>query len=656
MQIQACLRTILFIVTAAFVLGANSQILYGQNRDQNRRDQAKEDRILAELAYVAPSMVETFKAGTAALDSGNFAEAAKLYNQVHQKAAAWDVINRRLGTTLIRTGEKEEGLALLHQAVELKRSPENLISLAYAVAYPVEDKTGTLQELSKALPLAKEAAVKNTDKQDSSYCAILARIAFELKDEHTLRFATGMMKRDYPNTVEAHYLGAVVAAIDHEWITSEKEIKLAGELGYPAEGVEQFLASGIRSKALHWKIGYAAAAVFGVWAAGLVLLFVIGSILSRRTMKFLEDGDPDALTGERHQSLRAVYRSVVNIAGIYYFVSIPLVIALLLGITVLLVNAAITGQHISKFSIFMVIASVVSIFQMVRSLFLKPAPESSRRLITESEEPQLWAMVRDVAKTVGTRPVTEIQVTPGTDVAVYERGTLRQKLKDEAERVLILGLGVLDGFGQEEFRAVLAHEYGHFAHRDTAGGDMALRVNNSIVVSLIGIVNARQNSWINLGFHFLRIYIKIFNRISLGASRLQEAMADRLSAIHYGPASFEKGLRHVVRRQVEFDHFASKEIESALGERRAINLYSSGEGSASEHNPELEREINDAMTCATSEHDSHPSPIDRFRFISKVQSSARPQLTGNVWDLFQNRERLVDEMNELVTQRAQSAY
>ena len=52
--------------------------------------------------------------------------------------------------------------------------------------------------------------------------------------------------------------------------------------------------------------------------------------------------------------------------------------------------------------------------------------------------------------------------------------------EDRARRVLVLGVGLLDGLRQAPFCAVLAHEYGHFVHRDTAGGELALRVNNDM--------------------------------------------------------------------------------------------------------------------------------------------------------------------------------
>ena len=53
--------------------------------------------------------------------------------------------------------------------------------------------------------------------------------------------------------------------------------------------------------------------------------------------------------------------------------------------------------------------------------------------------------------------IDEIRITPGTEVAVYEKGTLRERSNDKAKRILILGVGALNGFELNSFRAVLAH-------------------------------------------------------------------------------------------------------------------------------------------------------------------------------------------------------
>src|SRR5437016_4144654 len=148
-------------------------------------------------------------------------------------------------------------------------------------------------------------------------------------------------------------------------------------------------------------------------------------------------------------------------------------------------------------------------------------------------------------------------------MAVYERGSRRERARDCAKRVLILGVGVLNGFSQRAFRGVLTHEYGHFSNRDTAGGDIAFRVNQDMIKFAVAMAENGQAVWYNVAFHFLWLYHFIFRRITCGATRLQEVLADRVAARLYGAPAFEEGLTHVIRRSVEFNHFAAGEIASA---------------------------------------------------------------------------------------------
>src|SRR6185503_4573572 len=144
------------------------------------------------------------------------------------------------------------------------------------------------------------------------------------------------------------------------------------------------------------------------------------------------------------------------------------------------------------------------------------------------------------------------------------------RTNDKAKRILIVGGGVLNDFEQTGFRAVLAHEYGHFSHRDTAGGDVAIRVNADMLKFAHAMILSGQAVWWNVAFHFLRVFHFIFRRISYGATRLQEVLADRVAASLFGPTAFEHGLRHVVRKTVEFNHLAIKEINESANSSRAL--------------------------------------------------------------------------------------
>ena len=165
------------------------------------------------------------------------------------------------------------------------------------------------------------------------------------------------------------------------------------------------------------------------------------------------------------------------------------------------------------------------------------------------------------------------------------------------------------------------------------------------------VMSGQAVMW-NVAFHFLRVYHFIFRRISHGATRLQEVLADRVAASKYGAKAFEDGLTHIVRKSAEFNFLATREInESAASQRVLQNIY---ELTIAE-NADIEQEAERALNRETSEDDTHPSPIDRFRFTSRIVSQSEPPLSGMVWDLFKNREGLTTEMTSLIQVRLQES-
>lgn len=159
---------------------------------------------------------------------------------------------------------------------------------------------------------------------------------------------------------------------------------------------------------------------------------------------------------------------------------------------------------------------------------------------------------------------------------------------------------------------------------------------------------AGQATYINAAFHFLRIYNFIFRRISHGATRLQEILADRVAAQIYGAPAFEGGLRHVIRRSIEFEAAANGEIKQSIESARPLqNLYElpppAGAGVATEFEKSLNR--------PTTEDDTHPGPRDRFRLVARFQHPTCPPRPGEVWELFKDPDALRAEMLAQIEKR-----
>ena len=618
---------------------------------QSGRDMEKEKAIWAELERSAPKSVADFKAATDAMDAQNFDQAAELFLKVHQEAPDFDAALRRLGGCLVLAGKTEAGFDFMEQALAIRRSPENLISLAQSLAYPGVGKEGTKDQKQRAYQLIKEA--NRSPQQEPDFLVLQTQLAMELNLIDDFRRGTEQLVAKHPEVMATHLYNALLAAYDEKWITAEQEIKVAQSLGLAPEIAQQFLDSGVKTRARVWQYLFYSLYLVGAWLIGLTALFLVGKLMSRKTLISLEAANPNSPTSASELTLRKWYRKLINVAGFYYYISLPVVVFL-----VIVVAASITyaffmlGRIPIKLVAILAIGGLVTIFTLVRSLFIKVEEVDPGRSLNYDEAPGLWDLTRTVATTINTRPVDEIRITPGTDLAVYEKGKMRERSQDKAQRVLIIGIGVLNDFKQNGFRAVLAHEYGHFTHRDTAGGDVAIRVNNDMMKFAHAMIANDQARWWNVAFQFLRIYHFIFRRISHGATRLQEVLADRVSALKYGPLAFEEGLTHVVKKSVEFHHLAAKEIEASVEARRALqNLYEL----RLDQNSNLEQEIEESLNRKTSEDDTHPSPNDRFRLTRRISGANELPATGTVWDLFKNREALTSEMTSMIQSEVYTA-
>ncbi|HYL98537.1 MAG TPA: M48 family metallopeptidase, partial [Blastocatellia bacterium] len=460
---------------------------------------------------------------------------------------------------------------------------------------------------------------------------------------------------NHPDLMQTHYFKAAEAAIAGKWVTAEQEIHRAEVLGLPHEVAQQFLAgkavaeSETETQSTVWRYAYYSLYAVAVWLAGLLLLFVSGKVLSGLTLHSIETDDPNDFGSKRHALLRKIYRVLINVGGFYYYISIPVVILLLLAVAGSVVYGSfMLGRIPIKLIAVIVIGALVTAFKMVQSLFVKLESGDPGRSIKVEEAPKLWDLARQVSGVVGTPVVDEIRMTPGTDLAVYQKSGSRRDSEDAGKKVLLVGAGILNGFSVNAFRAVLAHEYGHLSHRDTAGGEVALRVNANMRNFAIAMAQSGQAVWWNLGFWFLRIYHFIFRRLSYGATRLQEVLADRVAVLNYGAQAFEEGLRHVIRQSVEFEEAANSEIMSARQDRRTLrNLY----GLEFATSPGVEDKVLAATNRSTTQDDTHPSPADRFRYASRIVSKPVSEIEGTVWDLFADREALTNEMSNTVNQR-----
>ncbi len=649
------IRLVLAILAVSlFVVGS----IFGQ---QQTRDQKAEELIRKQLSEVAPKALDDFNAATEALDSADLEKAAELYKKVLKQAPNFAPALRRCGGALVRLGNRLDGLEMARQAVAVERSPESLISLAVAIVdsgpsrrQPSED------DVKEAFLLAKEA-MKAGKQDDVEYVGMVAQLALFLGDANEFKGAVDLMTARFPDDPSTHYFNGIKLADDGYFTEAEAEIRKAEEMGIPSEATAEILKA-IQSERDNRYFGlgnlvYVPFALVGVWALGLAALFGAGKFYSRKTLKSIEISDPNDVHGTAQAGLRGAYRKLITLAGIYYYVSQPIVMFLVLAVAAgIILGFVMIGTIPIKIVLVVGFVALASVFYMIKSLIFREKIDDPGRVLSEAEAPGLWKIARDVAEVIETRPVNEIRLTCGAEVAVYERGGWRAKMQDKAERVLIVGAAAIDGFEQNAFRAVLAHEYGHFSNRDTAGGDVAYRVNSDIIRLAESMGKSGTATFYNLAFHFLRFYHFLFRRITHGASRLQEVLADRVAVFHFGADAFKEGLTHVIRRDIEFNAIATAELNASLSAGGKMgNMYAMIPQTASIAT-ELEGKFNEELSRDTTEDDTHPSPRDRFELADRITAKTAEPLAGQVWDLIADRESLTAELNEQLVKDLNAFY
>ncbi len=273
-----------------------------------------------------------------------------------------------------------------------------------------------------------------------------------------------------------------------------------------------------------------------------------------------------------------------------------------------------------------------SLLAILGALFTRIKIVIPGRKLERSDAPDLWLLVEQVAHKLEIQPVDAIYITPWVEIAVMERGSILQKFRGRGERHLLLGMGALSELTQGQLAAVLAHEYGHFSNRDTAGGDLAHQVNASLNQMAYRLARGRARQIYNPVWLFLVGYGRIFLRVTRGASRLQEALADRYAALAYGGRNLIDGLKSVIRQTIAFQLTANNELRQSLNlDRPVSNLYQLPV--EAELQGQLDQRLAETMSRTTSQYDSHPAPQERIAWIegiglpdSSMQDDPRPAL------------------------------
>ena len=309
-----------------------------------------------------------------------------------------------------------------------------------------------------------------------------------------------------------------------------------------------------------------------------------------------------------------------------------------------------------------VLGTAAAFFIGIYRLLFPPKPRTFGIELGPDDQPEIWAMSREVAQSVGTKAADQIVLTPDPGISVHLAGALLATLFGGGKRVLQLGVPSIHELTVSELRAILAHEYGHFSNRDTQWSTFTYALGNGLSAafratpgplqtegnSLFGVVLA-----LNPGYWTLFLFLKLFARVTSAFSRIREVMADISAMKLYGGEPFAKGLAKVAFNDAVFAGIVQGEVvPSLLKEQKVVtDLASIMRLVTSDLSAEQRAEISGPEAAEAGEFDSHPAIATRLTYAARFGDSAAATDLRDVSTLFREWPSVNETLAKLYNQR-----
>jgi len=310
----------------------------------------------------------------------------------------------------------------------------------------------------------------------------------------------------------------------------------------------------------------------------------------------------------------------------------------LLGLLLIVVVAALTVLYEALVMVYMPWIGLLGPFLVLggiilRALWLRLEPPSGYQ-VTRETAPKLFAVLDKVRRAAGGPQLDRVLITNefNADVTQIPRlGVLGWN-----RNYLTIGLPLMQSVSEEEFTAVLAHEYGHLAGNHGWFGSWIYRLRMAWWrIAFMLQFQARWSRWLFKPFYVL--YVPRFNAYSFVLARADEYEADQMSVEiagassaasalarvatvgHYVSARFWPSLLKTANNHREPPYLPMARLREEFGKPLAPSILSEG--------------FNLALARSTDLSDTHPSLQDRLRGIgataapvTTIESSAADQL------------------------------
>ena len=353
----------------------------------------------------------------------------------------------------------------------------------------------------------------------------------------------------------------------------------------------------------------------------------------------------------------------------YYFFLILLGIGLLAGmtwITILLIDVLghSTRIHSPKAYFIMIIIWAAMwwfclqlSWYLIKPLFVihKPSHDNYKEIQT-ADCPELFAVIRELAKSTGNAMPKHVYLSAELNACVFYNSVSLWSILFPTPKNLMIGTGLLHGFSQDELKAILAHEFGHFSQKTMKIGVITSRLM-SIIETMVEYagqeIEKAERSKIEKQVWWQRLFyaasgimsklnkltIKFYNSIGnkyYSLSRYMEFEADSIACRTAGTDVFYSSLcklealyeRHSTYQDIVDNLLSDKRYlyNYDMGYDTMMKLYNSDEEHPISYNQMLHARTTDAAKYPSrvkviDNWDSHPTIIERLECITQIQGA-----------------------------------
>lgn len=172
-------------------------------------------------------------------------------------------------------------------------------------------------------------------------------------------------------------------------------------------------------------------------------------------------------------------------------------------------------------------------------------------LLEACDCPVLFTIINEITGSLGLSRLDHVYLSPDASAAVIVIPRIRNLVSMTGERQLVIGLGFLSQMDDQEIRAVLYHEFGHYVQKNTDGSASVYAVGQIARLLVKTVDDGKTNVWNinmkNMKLLFSYFVMSVCRNIKTkftALSRQMEYEADDLAVRYVGKDDLQRALLH----------------------------------------------------------------------------------------------------------------